>query len=691
MLRAESSQTAVPETAGPPPTTGGTPKYRTAYEGIKKWIDDTLDIYKPELRRILWPIFVHSYLQLVAELYPSDSRSFFENYKQDFIPEHEVDVRGLERISLPEHLNDDNVGRLYRNNKYRLVLSNFAFVHLMQYLEASAENGGKLLVDLLEKRCNIRHVDRAADDRFSFASLLQRGKEVQDMPAEDEGIPGHNPGNSIITDDPSQGNNLVKLRLGRLPLDKDLEGDVRGDLEDIDISHPAAPGQDSLVESLEMSIKQEVDDECPSRTELAYPPSTARDVAMEIQKIRENRDRFKIEARTGGIGPGISVCMFTFHNTFDSITCLDFSGDNELVAAGTSESYIRIWSLDGKAIETDSDDLPSSSHRLIGHSGPVYAVSFAPSTSAPSAHDLKPSTKWLLSASADSTIRLWNLDIFQQMVVYKGHIGPVWDLRWGPFGHYFVSGGHDKTARIWSTDRIRHLRLLAGHDDGVDVVAFHPNSAYVFTASGDKTVRMWGLTNGNAVRMFTGHTSSVTALACSPNGKILASADENGWICLWDLAVGRLIKNMRGHGKGGVWSLSFSVESTVLVSGGADCTVRVWDVHGPAKEGGKGGGAGGVGEGGKVDGAAGVGVGGSSTAGAASGGAVVGGAGGGGGGGSGGSSGVGGAGAGGMKKKGKEQGVSADQISAFPTKKSPVYKVKFTNMNLVVAGGAYLP
>lgn len=43
------------------------------------------------------------------------------------------------------------------------------------------------------------------------------------------------------------------------------------------------------------------------------------------------------------------------------------------------------------------------------------------------------------------------------------------------------------------------------------------------------------------------------------------------------------------------------------------------------------------------------------------------------------------------KKGQKEAGVSADQISAFPTKDSPVYKVVFTRMNLVLAGGAYLP
>lgn len=43
------------------------------------------------------------------------------------------------------------------------------------------------------------------------------------------------------------------------------------------------------------------------------------------------------------------------------------------------------------------------------------------------------------------------------------------------------------------------------------------------------------------------------------------------------------------------------------------------------------------------------------------------------------------------KKKGKDTMITPDQISAFPTKKSPVYKVKFTRMNLIMAGGLYLP
>lgn len=355
------------------------------------------------------------------------------------------------------------------------------------------------------------------------------------------------------------------------------------------------------------------------------------------------------------------------HADGPSINCLDFSADNLLVAAGTAESYIRVWSLEGKpmpSLITDpADAQPASSRRLIGHSGPVYAVSFSPSAANEDpANNPETNARYLLSCSADKTVRLWSLEAWTCLVVYKGHDNPVWDVSWGPFGHYFVTGGHDQTARLWSTDHIAPLRIFAGHDQDVDCVAFHPNNAYVFTGSSDKTVRMWDVSRGSAVRLFTGHSANVTVVSCSPNGKKLASADDSGAIILWDLASGRRIKRMRGHGRGGIWSLAWSVESTVLVSGGADQTVRVWDVlmqtEGVAQ--GRTGADGSTGA--RPDGTtvpAGV------TA-------------------------VGGSAA--LKKgKGREAGVSIDQISAFPTKKSPVYRVRFTNMNLVLAGGAYLP
>ena len=574
---------------------------------------------------------------------------------------------------MPEHVQENPIARLYRNNKYRIVLSNPAFANLMQFLESKQKEGGSVMSAILTGFCNIITKERSADDRFSFAAVLGRAGGGQSFPAEDEGIPGHHPGSAYTGDNPAMAGTLPRLRLGKLPLDQTLESDVRGELAEEDSANRAVPGQNKLVEEFDQMIKKEEDDEAPTRADIPYPPSTARDVAIEVQKVKENRHRFRIDGRTGGVGPAVSICMFTFHNTYDGVNCLDISDDNVLVAAGMQESYIRVWTVDGSRMEStyeagEDGAMPSNSRRLIGHSGPVYAVSFAPSITRTEGAVAPTNARWLLSSSADKSIRLWSLDLWQCMVVYRGHDQPVWDVAWGPYGHYFVSGGHEKTARLWVTDHIRQQRIFVGHDQDVDCVCFHPNSAYVFTGSSDRTVRMWAVTTGNAVRMFTGHTGNVTALACSRDGKILASADDQGSILLWDLAPGRLLKRMRGHGKGGIWSLSWSVESTVLVSGGADGTVRVWDAAGPAQDPSQGRVV--------VDGAAGA----TKTESGAHSGA--------GGGQTSSSSGVG---PGMGKKRGKDVVVTPDQISAFPTKKSPVYKVKFTNMNLIIAGGAYLP
>ncbi|ETN44647.1 uncharacterized protein HMPREF1541_10317 [Cyphellophora europaea CBS 101466] len=663
VLRAESANQEVPKTDdSKPKVVQSTPKYAEAFARLQAWTEDALEMYKPEVERLLWPFFVYLYLALVETPGSSDrTQKFWQRFSENFRKEHDYDMKQLQSTTLPEHLEQDGEAKRYLTNKYRVNLSNPGHMYFMSFLESLDKDIFAIFIKVIQTNLDLRAVDRATDDRFSFASIILRGQEGEDLPPEDEGIPGHRPGNAIITDQANVGNTLANLKLGKLQMDKEVEEDVRGDLADLDLQVPPREGQPSLVETHEkLNIKQEDEDEGPSRVEIPFPASTARDVAMEVTKIRENRDRLKIEGRTGGVGPGISVCMYTFHNSSDSINCMDISGDLKLIATGMYDSYIRVWTLDGSALGTSDSGQPQASQRLIGHSGPVYSVKFAPAIGQYDENSPGAPVKWLLSGANDGTIILWSLATFQAMVKYKGHVGPVWDISWSPFGHYFLSGGLDKMGRIWTTDKMQPVRLLVGHDKDIEVVTYHPNAAYVFTASSDKTVRMWSVQTGSAVRMFTSHTSPITALACSNDGKVLASADDSGSIILWDLNSGRRMKQMRGHGKGGVWSLSWSAESNVLISGAADNTVRVWDVYGPPKEaaaaGAKPGEAGKAGEAGTS-------------------GPTI----------------LQGSAAGGTKKGKKDAVVTADQISAFPTKSTPVYYVKMTSMNLALAAGAFLP
>lgn len=255
---------------------------------------------------------------MVASSYLADSKSFFQSNKNLFLPEHTADIRALEPISMPEHVQENPIAQLYRNNKYRIVLSNPSFANLMQFLESKQKEGGSVMSAILTSYCSVITKERSADDRFSFAAVLSRAAGGQSsFPAEDEGIPGHHPGSAYTGDNPAMAGTLPRLRLGKLPLDQTLEADVRGELAEEDSKNHPPAGRNKLVQEFDGMIKKEEDEEAPTRADIPYPPSTARDVAIEVQKVKENRDRFRIEGRTGGVGPPVSICMFTFHNTYD--------------------------------------------------------------------------------------------------------------------------------------------------------------------------------------------------------------------------------------------------------------------------------------------------------------------------------------------------------------------------------------
>jgi transcription initiation factor TFIID subunit 5 len=58
----------------------------------------------------------------------------------------------------------------------------------------------------------------------------------------------------------------------------------------------------------------------------------------------------------------------------------------------------------------------------------------------------------------------------------------------------------------------------------------------------------------------------------------MASGGEDRTIILWDLGSGKKLKTMTGH-TGFIYSVCFSSDSTTLVSGSADNTVRAWNVN----------------------------------------------------------------------------------------------------------------
>ncbi|MGA2258532.1 MAG: serine/threonine-protein kinase, partial [Thermoguttaceae bacterium] len=127
----------------------------------------------------------------------------------------------------------------------------------------------------------------------------------------------------------------------------------------------------------------------------------------------------------------------------------------------------------------------------------------------------------------DNTITVWDSMDGRQLLVLKGHTGPVWSVAFSPDGKRLVSGSGDKSAKLWDATNGQEIRSLKAHADQVNSVAFSPDGKRIATGGNDRLARIWDATSGREMFTLEGHTDNVGIVAFSPDGTRLVSATSN--------------------------------------------------------------------------------------------------------------------------------------------------------------------
>lgn len=229
------------------------------------------------------------------------------------------------------------------------------------------------------------------------------------------------------------------------------------------------------------------------------------------------------------------------------VTVLCFAADGRSFLVGTQ---------DGQVLRRTIDDA-GSSQLLFRHKQKITAL------------DIAPDNMTALSASADSSLRLWQVGQPQlTQTVYEN--SRILDACFTPDGRYILTAIEDGHVNIH--DRAgKILKTLDAGTTTINAIAVSPDSRYVALACYNNNLQLLSL-QGDEKQQWTAHQSAVSDVAFLPEGELIASSSTDGSIRFWNFD-GQLLHSFY-EAQAAVNELIFMPDSRGMLSYGRDRQLR---------------------------------------------------------------------------------------------------------------------
>ena len=280
-------------------------------------------------------------------------------------------------------------------------------------------------------------------------------------------------------------------------------------------------------------VRHPTEEELPNRIRNVFPTLSSKILATggdeDILKVSEfgNKETIaKISIPEQGLLPtsGTEALAPTGHR---------------LAAAGIDRN-IYVWESTVSSSTIDKSGNWEKCAVLIGHPKPIRALAF------------NPDGKRLASISIDRTALLWNVDTGEQITEMDLPRPPPQGKRRGrytdvgvafsPLGD-IIAGGHQGGAVLWNATDGKILMTLPHPEGSQRPIAFCFSPCGQYLASGawwqgglqKVPIRLWEVATGENIATFWGHTTDVQCFAFSQDGSLLVSGGHDGVIYLWDL------------------------------------------------------------------------------------------------------------------------------------------------------------
>ncbi|QYX30373.1 nSTAND1 domain-containing NTPase [Sphaerospermopsis torques-reginae] len=300
--------------------------------------------------------------------------------------------------------------------------------------------------------------------------------------------------------------------------------------------------------------------------------------------------------------------LHTFEGHNNQVLDVNFSPDSKTIVSASADDTVKVWMIPNNLkLKKDLKSHPQFPiYTFLGHGGKASEASFSPDG------------KTIVSASADSTIKLWHLQGIlpsfsgnsvsfspdkntiavsnKQGIIslrkrdgslvksFYAHEGEIIKVLFHPTGKNLITIGVDHQIKLWHLDG-KLIKSWQGHlqdNNSILYSIFQPIQDISFSFDGkkiatisrvDQQVKIWDL-QGNLLKSWQTNDKLLTNINFSRDGQTLATAGDKT-VKLWNL-TGKLLQTLSGH-ENNITSVSFSHNGKIIATGSADSTVKLWD------------------------------------------------------------------------------------------------------------------
>lgn len=154
------------------------------------------------------------------------------------------------------------------------------------------------------------------------------------------------------------------------------------------------------------------------------------------------------------------------------------------------------------------------------------------------------------SNKSTSTERTTQSELLDPLHSFQGHDARVNGLYIDSDGRLALTASADNTVKIWEVETATCLGVLEGHKQQVMKALFLNDQEYVLSGDSDSTIKLWDLKGGRAVWTFKGFgmNSDTVGLDISSDNRLVFVASFSGTIGILDARTGRLLHANHGFG-----------------------------------------------------------------------------------------------------------------------------------------------